>query len=264
MLSVMKFNEPAKENNKELSFVFMDESGKKESDRFFVCGFLQVEDNIEFARALRRVVDQIKNLSIRNRQQRVEYLKDQQDIDQLYNLARTFNEFELKHYLISQENSGLYGDLIKILWNRTKFAFTAIIFDRQDPSYKRDQNEHDALYLKALKVYTTYCAKDIQYVYVPDNFDITFDWNVKSGNLPIAILPLESNASLQIQICDILTGLVAQAMRSSVGMQKTKKDIIRDPVVSILEGQLGRKINGKFTINSPHYFNVWPVRMKPK
>jgi len=242
----------------------MDESGKKESDRFFVCGFLQIEDNIQFARALRRVVDQIKNLSIRNRQQRVEKLKNQEDIDQLYNLARTFNEFELKHYLITRENRELYSDLIKVLWNKTHFRFTAIIFDRHDPNYVRDINEHDVLYLKSLKLYTTCCAKDIRYVYVSDNFDINFEWNVKKGNLPISILPLESNASLQIQVCDILTGLIAQAMRSVNGAAKSKKDIVRDPVVNTLKEQLGRSIDGKFTVNQPHYFNVWPIKINSK
>lgn len=248
----------------ELSFVFMDESGKKESDRFFVCGFLQIDDNTQFVRALRRVVDQIKNLSIRNRQQRVEKLKEAQDIEQLYNLARTFNEFELKHYLITQENRGLYGDLLKVLWNKTQFKFTAIIFDRHDPNYVRGDDEQNVLYLKALKLYTTYCAKNIRYVYVPDNFDVNFNWNIKSGNLPVAILLLESNASLQIQICDILTGLIAQAMRSVQGMPKTKKDIVRDPVVKVLEQEIGRKIDGKFTVNQPHYVNVWPVQFKQK
>lgn len=33
----------AKDNN--LHTVFMDESGNKESDRFFVCGFLELENN---------------------------------------------------------------------------------------------------------------------------------------------------------------------------------------------------------------------------
>lgn len=246
----------------ELSFVFMDESGKKESDRFFVCGFLQIENNTQFVQSLRRVADQIKGVAIKNRQQRVEILRQSNDINQLYNLAKTFNQFELKHYLITNENKHLYSDLIKALWSKTKFKFTAIAFDRHDKSYIRDIDEHTALYLKSLKMYTKHCAGDIKYVYVPDNFDINFKWNVKSGNLPMTILPLESNASLQIQVCDILTGLIAQALRKSYGMTKTNKDIVRESVVETLENQIGRKIDGKFTINSPHYFNVWLLDFK--
>src|SRR3989344_7432834 len=98
------------------SFVFMDESGKKESDRYFVCGFLEVFDNRDFLLNLQRVSDQIKNLSIRNRMARVDELKNMNDINQLYLLARTFNEFELKNYRITHENQGLYCDLIKALF----------------------------------------------------------------------------------------------------------------------------------------------------
>lgn len=250
--------------NDELSFVFMDESGKKESDRFFVCGFLQIEDNTQFVQALRRVADQIKGVAIKNRQQRVEILRQSSDVKQLYNLAKSFNQFELKHYLISNENKNLYSDLIKALWKKTSFKFTAIAFDRHNENYIRDVNEHTALYLKSLKMYTKYCTNNVRYVYVPDNFDINFKWNVKSGNLPIAILPLESNASLQIQICDILTGLVTQALRISYGSPRTNKDIIRESVVETLENELGRKINGKFTVNNPHYFNVWLLNFDQK
>src|SRR3989338_4604699 len=121
----------------DLSFVFMDESGKKESDRFFVCGFLQVDDNTAFYRSLQRDVDQIKNLSIQNRQQRVDHLYQEKNLEELKNLARTFNEFELKHYHITNENQKLYCDLINALWKKTRFKFTAIVFDRNDSNYIR-------------------------------------------------------------------------------------------------------------------------------
>lgn len=244
-----------------LSFVFMDESGKKESDRFFVCGFLQIEDNIEFSRSLQRVVDQIKNLSIQNRQKRVDTLHKTKNLEELKNLARIFNQFELKHYRITKENQVLYSDLIKAVWKKTKFRFTAIVFDRKDLNYIRESNEHNALYLRALKLYMTHCVKDIKYVYVPDNFNINFNWNVKSGNLPISILPLESNASLQIQVSDILTGLIAQALRAINGEELTKKDQVRKPVLDTIEAVIGRKINGNLTVDTPNYFSVWVVKL---
>lgn len=251
-------------NNDELSFVFMDESGKKESDRFFVCGFLQIEDNVLFVRSLQRVHDQIKNLAIRNRQQRVETLRQSGDIEQLYNLARTFNEFELKHYLITEENRKLYIDLLKALWKKTQFRYTAIVIDRHDPRYVRSDNEHDVLYLRALKVYAMHCAPTCEYVYVPDNFDINFEWNVQRGHLPVTIVPLQSNASLQLQVCDILSGLVAQAWRTTNGIQPTNKDDVRADVVAELEQLIGHHLNEKFTVNTPHYFNVWPLKLTEK
>lgn len=252
------------DRNEDLSFVFMDESGKKESDRFFVCGFLQVEDNLGFSRSFQRVADQIKNLSIRNRQKRVGDLFCERNLEELRDLAWTFNQFELKHYHITSENQKLYCDLIKVLWNKNNFKFTAIVFDRKDANYSREPNEHNALYLRSLKLFMVNCIGEIRYVYVPDNFDINFDWNVKSGNLPIAILPLESIASLQLQITDILTGLVAQGLRASSGEDPSRKDEVRKPVLKTLENMMDREIRGNLTVETPNYFSVWVVKLRNK
>lgn len=69
-------------------------------------------------------------------------------------MAKSFSRFELKHYTISNENQRLYRDLIKVLFKKTKFRYTTIVFDRNDPAYMRDENPH-ALHLKALKMYAT-------------------------------------------------------------------------------------------------------------
>lgn len=241
------------------SFVFMDESGKKESDRYFVCGFLEVFNNRNFLVSLQRVSDQIKNLAIRNRIARVDTLKGAADIDQLHLLARSFNEFELKHYHISKENQTLYSDLVKALFKKTNFRFTAIVMDRKDSLYVRDENGDDPLYLKALKRYAVNCApkSEKEYVFAPDSFNSGFDWNVKSGKLPIGILPLDSKSCLQLQVVDILTGLIAQALRTHAGETLNNKDHVRLPVLNTLESVIGRKITGNLTVDKPHYFSVW-------
>lgn len=245
-------------NDKPL-FVFMDESGRKESDRHFICGFLEITDNEKFCSALRRVSDQIKNLSIRNRLRRVETLREEKDIDGLYNLAKTYNEFELKHYHITRENQNLYCDLIKALFAKTEFRFTAIVADRMDKLYERDPKGQFPLYLKAFKLYASHCVKDPNYIFVPDTFDPGFEWNMTTGKLPLSILPLDSKASLQLQIADVLSGLVAQALKLKAGDKPNNKDLVRQPVLETLEKELGRKIDGKFTVSKPHYFNVWPI-----
>lgn len=240
-------------------FVFMDESGRKESDRHFVCGFLEVSDNQAFCFALRRVSDQIKNLSIRNRLSRVERLKQIGDHEGLYNLAKSYNEFELKHYHISEENHDLYSDLIKVLFRKTTFRFTAIVADRHDPLYQRDPDGQLPLYLKAFKLYSTYCIKSRGYTFVPDTFDPGFNWNVKTGNLPSAIFPLDSKSCLQLQVVDIISGLIAQSLKLKAGDPPNNKDLSRQPVLDILEAELGRKIDGNFTVHKPNYFSVWII-----
>jgi len=243
------------------SFVFMDESGKKESDRYFVCGFLEVFDNRHFLLSLQRVFDQIKNLSIRNRIARVDKLKDAGNINELHLLARSFNEFELKHYHITRENQQLYCDLIKALFGKTNFRFTAIAMDRKDQLYIRDEYGGDPLYLKALKRYSVNCApqSEKEYVFVPDSFNVAFDWNVKAGKLPIGLLPLDSKSCLQLQVVDILTGLIAQALRTHAGEPLNKKDLVRQPVLKTLETVVNKKISGNLTAHSPKYFSVWVI-----
>ena len=92
---INKWEDKSMITNKPL-FVFMDESGRKESDHYFVCGFLEVLDNQNFSSYFQRVVAQIKNLSIRNRSVRAKTLKENGNIEELYNLARTFNEFGVR------------------------------------------------------------------------------------------------------------------------------------------------------------------------
>lgn len=247
--------------NRNLKFVFMDESGNKESDRFFACGFLEINNPTNFTSNIRRVYDQIFNLSIRNRQERIKRLLAENDMLQIASLANSYNQFELKHYFINNENNILYSDFIKALFKRTRFKYTAIVFDRHDSAYVRDENPH-ALYLKALKMFSSHVAnKDkLEYIFVPDSFDDSFFWNVKDGKLPIGILPLDSHGSIFLQVCDVLTGLVLQGLRNSQGVNASKSDIVRIPVLETLENKLGRKINGKFTVTvNENYFNVWPV-----
>lgn len=240
-------------------FVFMDESGRKESDQHFVCGFIEISNNQLFCSALRRVSDQIRNLSIRNRSSRVDFLMKSKDIHELYNLAKTYNEFELKHYHITNENQPLYSDLIKVLFRKTQFRFTAIVADRFDPLYQRDPDGQFPLYLKAFKLYSSRCAKNPDYIFVPDSFDPGFNWNVKTGNLPSTILPLDSKSCLQLQVADILSGLIAQALKINLGEKPNNKDLVRQPVLDVLEREIGKKIVGNLTVNKPNYFSVWMI-----
>lgn len=246
---------------KKPTFVFMDESGKKESDPYFVCGFLELKDNEIFFNLLQRVYDQIKNLSIRNRIRRVKYLRKINDVESLFNLAKSFNQFELKHYLISKENQKLYCDLIKVVFRKTRFRYTAIVESRIDKNYINDSKGEEPLYLKAFKLYINYCVKNPNYIFIPDSFDKNFDWKkVKKGYLPLSILPLDSKSCLQLQVVDIFSGLIAQALKLAAGFKMNNKDIVRKPVLETLENEIGKKIKGNLTVsNKNYYFSVWVV-----
>ncbi|MCB9815757.1 DUF3800 domain-containing protein, partial [Candidatus Nomurabacteria bacterium] len=98
-----------------MNFVFMDESGNKNDDRFFVCGFLEVPDPHQFTKNLQRVRDQIFDAVQKQRAQRAkEHLSDG-NIEKLYSLARKHSFFELKFGKITLHTLGLYNDLLKAL-----------------------------------------------------------------------------------------------------------------------------------------------------
>lgn len=218
-----------------------------------------MDGNQAFCGSLRRVCDQIKNLSIRNRSRRVGFLKQTGDVESLYNLAKSYNEFELKHYHISRENSSLYCDLIRVLFSKTAFRFTSIVVDRNNPLYRRDPDGQFPLYLKAFKLYASSCVKTADYIFIPDIFDVGFNWNVKTGKLPLAIFPLDSRSCLQLQVVDILSGLIAQSLKLNSGESPNNKDLSRQVVLETLEKEIGRKIDGSFTVHNPNYFSVWVV-----
>jgi hypothetical protein len=82
---------------------------------------------------------------------------------------------------------------------------------------------------------------------------------VKNGNLPKEIIPLDSKACLQLQVADVLSGLVAQALKLKSGILPNNKDISRQPVLDTLEGEIGRKITGNLTVHKPNYFSIWII-----
>lgn len=67
-----------------LPVIFMDETGNKTSDQFFICGFLEVPDVNQLHIQLQRIRDQIKSLADRGRKQRVLNLKQDDNIDSLF------------------------------------------------------------------------------------------------------------------------------------------------------------------------------------
>ena len=235
--------------------IFMDETGNKESDRFFLCGFLEVPNVNDFQIQLQRIRDQIKGLADRNRKQRVINLRAENDMDQLFQFAYRPSSFELKFDKITGQNIKLFQDLIRILARKTNIRFTAIVIDRQDPSY-----EHRVL-LDMYKIIThkffNYRVKQTS-VFMPDDFDTGMSWNdvVKSEKIA-AVIPAESHSSLALQCCDILGGTIGLALKNPTDY--TNRDIVRKPMVETFEQEFNCKISKKFTVSSPKYISVWTL-----
>ncbi len=237
--------------------VYMDESGNKESDRFFVCGFLEVKNVPQVLGSMSRVRDQIFAKSRNNWLQRTSQLYSDQDLDKLYKTAKTFNKFELKFSKVTEENRDLFSDLIKALWSKVDFRFNALVLDRQDPNYKHYGMEK--LYSSIINTYTKKCLKDDSYIFIPDQFDDTFDWNTKINYQkdPQQVIPQSSESSLPLQIVDILTGIVGLGLRNSNGHELSNSDNKRLPILETLEAKIDKKVDGNLTVNVPRYFSIW-------
>lgn len=238
-----------------LPVVFMDETGNKESDRFFICGFLEVPNVNEFQIQLQRIRDQIKGLSDRSRKQRVLDLKTDGDIDQLFQFAYRPSSFELKFDKITAQNIVLFQDLLRVLARKCDLRFTAMVIDRHDPSY-----EHRTLidmYKIITHKYANYRLKTPS-VFVPDDFDTGLSWDdiVQSEKI-VAVIPSESHSSLALQCCDVLGGAIGLALKAK--QDYTKRDTVRLPMVETFEAEFNCRISKEFTVSNPKYISVWTL-----
>ena len=239
----------------DLPVVFMDETGNAESDRFFICGFLEVSNVNAFHIEIRRVRDQIRGLTDKNRKTRVQQLKDQNDIDQLYNFAKKPSAFELKFKKVTEENRKLFEDLVKVLAYKVEFKFTAIVIDREDSHYKH--TSHVDMYKRIVRLYFKHCFQG-EGIFMPDEFDPGLSWDeiVQSEKIR-AVVPIESHASIGLQCCDILGGIISLGLKSKVDY--TKSDGVRLSVVDVFQKVFKCNIKENFTQDDPKYINVWTI-----
>lgn len=233
----------------------MDETGNKESDRFFVIGFLCVEDSEQLIRELTRVRDQVESLSRFNRLKRTQLVRDQGNLEQLFNFAKSPSSFELKYKHVTNENIRLFKIFTKILIHRVDFRFDALVIDRKDPSY-RHTNLAD-MYKIVTHLYFNHRCKQ-ECIFAPDSFDHLWNWATMLNNPQIkAIIPGSSQALIQLQTVDILTGIVAQGLKDETDYNN--KDRVRVPLLKVFTEEAKITIAKLVTVNKPKYISIWTI-----
>lgn len=238
-----------------LPVVYMDETGNKESDRFFVIGFLCVDDSEQLYRELVRVRDQIEALSRFNRLKRTRILKEEGDIEQLFNFAKSPSSFELKYKHVSNENIHLFKIFLKILIYKVNFCLDALVIDRKDPHYKHTDLKD--MYKIITHMYFNYRCK-AECIFVPDSFDHLWEWRSILSNVQIkAVIPGSSQALLPLQAVDILTGVIAQGLRGKEDY--TNKDKVREPLLKLFTEVAKIEIKKSVTVNKPRYISIWTI-----
>ncbi len=243
-----------------LPVVFMDESGNKETDRFFVIGFLEIANVVDFNRQLHRIYDQVLHLSRYKRLQRVNQAFETGDLDTLYNFAKYFRNFEMKFDKVSQENIHFFMDLVKALFRKANFKFNALVIDRNDEYYTHTGLV--AMYKSIVNLHSNHCMKG-EYVFVPDMFDYRFDWyQIKHSEYLKAVIPTTSDASFPLQVVDVLTGIISLSLKFKYGKpgEFNNSEIKRKPLLGTLQKELGKNVDKNVTVKSKnYYFSVWTV-----
>ena len=241
--------------NQKIPVVYMDETGNKESDRYFVVGFLRVNDSEQLIQKLTRARDQIEALSRYNRKKRVEKLYVDKDIEQLFNFAKNLNSFELKYQFVSDENLHFFKILIKILINQVDFKMDALVIDRKDASYKH--TDLADMYKIITHLYFNYRCKE-ECIFIPDSFDHSWEWQKMLNNQNIrAVIPGSSHSLLPLQVVDILTGLIGHGLRSKD--EYSNRDIIREPLLKVFTEEANIKISRSVTVSKPKYISIWTI-----
>jgi len=239
----------------------MDESGNKQDDRFFVCGFLEVESPFKFNQSLHRVRDQIFNVVQKQRGQRAQTLYAEGNVDELYTLSKRQAFFELKFKSITLHTIGLYKDLIKAMNAKCAFSFKAIVIDRQDPHYVHESLE--GMYKRIAHLYFDHCQLE-PCIFVPDHHDPNFDWQtlIARPEKVVAVLPATSHEFLPLQAVDLLTGIIRLGLEIQSGEKQTlgRNDQTRSELVRLFEDAFQIKIAPvSNSSKSGNYLGIWTI-----
>jgi len=140
------------------TFVFVDESGTKKQDQFFLIGFLRIDSADKYFKTLNIYRDKLFSISKEERFKRILNLQTNNQLDEIIEFAKNPFKFELKYSKINNHNFNLYANFIKTLLS-IGGHFSVIGIDRGDPNFK------DTNYLKSSykRIINTYLQK-----YLPD------------------------------------------------------------------------------------------------
>ncbi len=238
-------------------FLFVDETGTKKQDDFFIIGFLRVDNPDKYFKTLSLYRDKLFGMNRELRKQRIELLARNDQTDQLIQLAESAFKFELKYSKINNYNYKIYIDFITTLLD-IGIHFVSIGIDRNDPFFK-DNAKLIASYKRVINVY-------LEKYQQPDSCLIVDDFGIQISNfcneelLPKYFLRSLSESNIYLQAVDILSGLVSYGLRASKETKSSKKDIFRNLVLARLEEKIHTKITKNFTVNyntKSGYFSNW-------
>ena len=238
-------------------FVFIDEAGNSNQERFFGLGLLMVDEEVgDFYDSMRPFYDRIWEQSKLIKNNRIKLLREQGEIGQIAQIAGSNIKFELKFKFVNFSNNLIYKELITNYFKFPHARFAALVIDRQQLPVEPWHTYIDrASQLLAHMIPQTHpchvcvLADDLS---KPKNVNATFEQSLKEainkklngarlGHSVFAVTRLESHASLMLQVVDVLLGAVMYEFKKQAGLIATKlaerQDIVADNLKTILKAE---------------------------
>lgn len=266
-------------------FAFIDESGNGSSEPFFGLGVLLVEDVGSLYDAIKPHYDRAVDIAKLQKEKTVNELLMNEQFGELAAIAKSGKNFELKFKMVNFTNNTVYQELVRTYFKFPGCRFSAIVIDRQDPSFKPNE-----MFASPWQMYLSYAATllasninnlgDSRICVLADDLTkprtigATFEESLQQkihqklkndgmDRSVFHIARLESHSSLMIQLVDVLLGAVLYDFKKERGLIGERLAQRQEPVVQEIRSAIQQEsLAGHFTVNKPNYFNVWKMRWR--
>lgn len=259
-------------------FAFIDETGLLTSDpkqRFFAIGLLLIDDTSDFYNNISKQYYKIISRIEDKRKSLIRSMGDSITREKFIHYLQNNRRFEFKFNTIDQISEQDFLDLINIYFQFSNMHFCALVIDTESKSFdfqKYFPNSWEAYigYSKMLLKYN--CSERGKSAVIADYVQMAhrstkyFEREIKQLPDVFNACRIESNASLFIQMVDILLGAVVYDFKIKSGIiGKEDPGFPKTKIVKKIREYVGKPTLAiKFTVHKPNYFSVWPFSSMPK
>lgn len=258
-------------------FGFIDETGVLQADikqRFFGLGLLKLDDTAEFYNALSKYYHKIISNIEAKRINRIRELPSNIEKKDILGLVRENKRFEFKFNKVDDVSLSDYMGLIDLYSQFPNNYFCSLVIDKDDPlfDFRGYFKEAWGAYIGYSKTLVRCNAKDQEniaviadYVNMPHNSTKYFERELNMVTGVYNSCRVESDASLYIQMVDVLLGCIVYDFKIKNGMMVEDKEYSKTKLLNYLKEKY--KVDNfakNQTIHKPNYLSVWSFKGQPK
>lgn len=258
-------------------FGFIDETGILQTDpkqRFFGLGLLKLEDTAEFYNFLSKYYHKVISNIEAKRKARIKSLTDSIDKKTAYNLLSNNKRFEFKFNRVDEISLSDYMSLIDVYIQFPKNHFCALIIDKDDPAF-----DFRTYFPSTWEAYIGYSKTLVEcnlkenesiaviadYVDMPHKSTKYYERELNMIPKVFNTCRVESDASLYIQMIDILLGCVVYDCKLQNKVMKEDTENPKTKLLNYLKEKFNTSILAKNqTFHKPNYFSTWLFKGQPK